>query len=57
VWEVEYSDQFGEWWDELTAEQQAPLIATVDLLSRQGPGLGRPAVDTVANSRRLISDA
>jgi hypothetical protein len=51
VWEVEYTDQFEAWWDELTAEQQAPLIATINLLARQGPGLGRPAVDTVAGSR------
>lgn len=25
VWEVEYTDEFGEWWDGLTPEQQEAL--------------------------------
>ena len=51
VWEVEYTDQFGQWWNGLTAEEQKPIIANVELLVAQGPGLGRPSVDTIAGSR------
>jgi len=51
VWAVEYIDQFGEWWDELSVDQQKQIAATVHLLAERGPGLGRPAVDTVTASR------
>lgn len=51
MWEVEYTDQFGEWWDELPADQQKQVAASVHLLAERGPGLGRPAVDTVTASR------
>jgi hypothetical protein len=51
VWDVEYTDQFGEWWDDLSLEQQKQLAASVHLLAVRGPGLGRPAVDTVTASR------
>lgn len=48
MWEVEYTDQFGEWFGSLSATEQGPVIASVELLSERGPSLGRPAVDTVA---------
>jgi hypothetical protein len=51
VWEVEYADQFGEWWHELPADLQKQVAASVHLLAERGPGLGRPAVDTVTASR------
>ena len=51
MWAVEYIDQFGEWWDELSVDQQKQIAATVHLLAERGPGLGRPAVDTVTASR------
>jgi hypothetical protein len=51
MWEVEYTDQFGEWWEGLSAEQQKQVAASVRLLAERGPGLGRPAVDTVTASR------
>ena len=25
VWEVEYTDEFGEWWDALSSDQQDAL--------------------------------
>jgi hypothetical protein len=51
VWDVEYTDQFGEWWDDLSLEQQKQVAASVHLLAERGPSLGRPAVDTVTASR------
>jgi hypothetical protein len=50
-WEVEYTDQFGEWWDALTAEEQRRTEAAVKVLQERGPGLGRPWVDTLEGSR------
>jgi hypothetical protein len=51
VWEVEYTDTFGSWWDELTEDEQERLTAAVELLEQGGPALGRPLVDTLKGSR------
>lgn len=50
-WEVEYTDEFGNWWDGLSADEQESVTASVDLLAIAGPQLGRPHVDTVKSSR------
>ena len=50
-WEVEYTDQFGGWWEGLSVEQQEALDDRVMLLAEVGPGLGRPVVDTITGSR------
>jgi hypothetical protein len=51
VWEVEFTDRFGEWWDTLTMSEQQSIDAAVGVLEQRGPGLGRPLVDTVEGSR------
>jgi hypothetical protein len=51
VWEVEYTDQFGSWYETLSVEDQDAIIGRIDLLEEQGPGLGRPAVDSMHQSR------
>ncbi len=51
MWEVEYTDQFGVWWDELEERDQKAIAASVRLLAARGPGLGRPAVETISSSR------
>ncbi len=50
-WEVEVTDEFAVWYSSLTAEEQDEMIARVDLLEAGGPGLGRPVVDQVHQSR------
>jgi hypothetical protein len=50
-WAVEYTDQFEEWWDGLTREEQRRTEAAVEVLQERGPGLGRPWVDTLEGSR------
>ncbi len=50
-WSVEYTDEFEEWWDGLTVEEQGPIIIAVGALEESGPALGRPFVDTVRGSR------
>jgi hypothetical protein len=51
MWEVEFTDEFGDWWSTLTLEQQAEVRNRIDLLAERGPALGRPTVDTITGSR------
>ena len=51
VWEIEYTDEFEVWWDMLNPVEQDRIAAGVELLAAGGPGLGRPTVDTITNSR------
>jgi hypothetical protein len=51
VWDVEYTDEFGAWWEALTEHQQEALDAAVMLLAEHGPALGRPLVDRIETSR------
>jgi hypothetical protein len=51
AWEVEYTDQFGQWYRELDERSRDRVVAAVEILEEQGPGLGRPFVDTVKGSR------
>ena len=50
-WEVEYTDEFGVWWETLTEDEQDSLRFSVDLLTASGPQLARPHVDTVRGSK------
>ena len=50
-WEVEYTDEFGEWWDSLDAATQDRIVPDILLLQQHGPALGRPRVDTLKGSR------
>lgn len=51
MWEVEVTDQFVEWWRNLTSEQRESVTDRVDLLAERGPDLGRPVVDRIQTSR------
>ncbi len=51
MWEVEYTDEFGQWWDGLTQSQQEALDNRVMLLAERGPGLKRPVVGDIRSSR------
>jgi len=48
---VEYTDQFDDWYQTLTEEEQDMVVARVELLETAGPGLGRPVVDSIHQSR------
>jgi hypothetical protein len=50
TFEVNYTDEFEEWWDGLTVKQQEDIAARVELLEQIGPALGRPVVDRVKAS-------
>jgi hypothetical protein len=51
VWDVEFTDTFGSWWEDLSAADQERLTAAVEILEQAGPALGRPLVDTIKASR------
>jgi hypothetical protein len=53
VWRVEFTDEFGEWWDQLRQRVQDSIDRAVGLLEREGPALGRPRADGVKASRHL----
>lgn len=51
MWEVEYTDELGEWWETLTEREQDTIYDAVAALQLHGPALGRPLVDTIKASR------
>ena len=51
VWRVEFTDEFGAWFDSLSEQEQVAVNADVLLLERTGPSLGRPHADTLNGSR------
>jgi hypothetical protein len=50
-WEVEYTDEFGDWWSRLTEAEQISVDASVRLLEERGPQLGHPHSSGIAQSR------
>ena len=50
-WEVEYTNEFGEWWHDLSADQQDAVVAKVGLLMEHGPNLPYPHSSGVQSSR------
>jgi|SRR5579872_3235871 len=50
-WDVEYTDEFEEWWRTLSEEEQEVIDVAVEQLEVTGPTLGRPFVDQVKSSR------
>jgi|SRR6476661_1374756 len=50
-WEVEFTDEFGEWWDDLTEEEQKSVALSVRLLQELGPALPFPHCSGIAGSK------
>ncbi len=51
AWEVEFTDQFEDWWSDLSEEEQEEIAAKVELLEERGPVLPRPHSDVIKTSR------
>ena len=51
TWDVEYSDEFGRWWDELTVAEQESVDVSVRLLEAMGPQLPFPHSSAIKSSR------
>ena len=50
-WEVEYTDEFGDWWSGLMEAEQESVDASVRLLEARGPQLGHPHSSGIARSK------
>ena len=50
-WEVEYTDEFEEWWEALDADEQDSVAMVVGLLETRGPQLSFPYSSGIQNSR------
>lgn len=50
-WGVEYTDEFGLWWEDLSEEEQISIAASVSLLEERGPQLGFPHSSGINGSR------
>ncbi len=51
TWDVEYTDEFGVWFEGIDEDTQAAIAKVIEALQHDGPALGRPFVDTVKRSR------
>ena len=49
--EVEYTDEFGDWWDTLSEHEQDDVAATVELLASKGPTLPFPYSSGIEGSK------
>ena len=50
-WEVEYTNEFNDWWVALSEEEQQDVSAVVGVLEEKGPSLRRPHVGPIVTSR------
>ncbi|MFO2006254.1 addiction module toxin RelE [Pseudomonas sp. o96-267] len=51
AWDVEYTDEFGDWWESLSADEQESVAVSVRLLEERGPSLGFPHSSGINGSR------
>lgn len=51
TWNVEYTNEFGLWWETLSMEEHESLDASVRLLEVRGPSLGFPHSSGVHGSK------
>jgi hypothetical protein len=51
TWDVEYTDELGDWWNGLTEDEQISVDAAVRLLQERGPNLGHPHTSGIESSR------
>lgn len=50
-WDVEYRDEFEEWWESLSESEQEDISASVQLLEERGPNLGFPHSSGISGSK------
>lgn len=50
-WEVEVTDEFIDWWEELSEAEQVDINASVSLVETLGPNLGFPHSSGIHGSK------
>jgi hypothetical protein len=51
AWDVEFTDEFEEWWESLNEDEQEAVAASVGLLEAMGPRLSYPYSSGIHGSR------
>jgi hypothetical protein len=51
VWEIEYTNEFGIWWDEISDQEQNDVVAVVNLLAEKGANLPFPYSSGIVGSK------
>ncbi|GHU93841.1 toxin RelE [Spirochaetia bacterium] len=51
MWEIEYTDEFEDWWDTLSLAEQEAVTYSVNLLRQAGPSLPYPYSSSVETSK------
>jgi len=51
MWDVEYTDEFNEWWENLSEKEQDAVAFSVGLLENRGPFLKFPYSSDVRQSK------
>ncbi len=51
TWDVEVTNEFAHWWDQLGEHEQESVTATVELLENRGPQLSYPHSSGVHQSK------
>lgn len=51
AWDVEYTDGFEKWWEDLSEEEQIDIDAVIGLLEIKGPLLGFPYSSGIQRSK------
>ena len=50
-WDIEYTDEFGVWWDDLVEKEHESIRSTVKLLGELGPNLPFPYSSSIQGSK------
>jgi hypothetical protein len=50
-WDVEYTDEFEGWWNDLSENEQDDILACIGLLEAKGPSLPFPFSSGISGSR------
>jgi hypothetical protein len=50
-WDVEYTDEFEDWWNQLSEAEQESIMASVGLLESCGPNLRFPHSSGITTSK------
>ena len=51
AWEVEFTNEFEAWWEDLSDSQQRSITAGIELLEEHGPTLDHPYTSAINSSR------
>jgi len=51
VWNIQVTEAYKAWHFSLNISKRARVVATIALLQKEGPNLGRPYADTIKESR------